>query len=207
MVFVLIIVLAIIAALMIDPANFDKTRWRTFLITAASLGIVITFMWYFFLVEQNYSVQDTIDTSERRHIEEGIVEASVADIQKNSGIIPAFCESLFPLQFGHCKYECSLNRKKLLHETTLSYRLFDTWDHYVLSKINPVSDMTYFLQWASSPHLKKQWDKQYINFNSKTQLFGDLLFKEASEIKMLTPHAYSTAAKRIFRHCRKINII
>lgn len=223
MVFVLILVIAAMAALFIDPETFDKTRWRTFLVTAASLGIIITFMWYFFLVEQNIRTEQATDLNERRHIEEGIIDASVKEIQNNSDIIPEFCASLFPLQ-DFCEksrdsqqdFSCSLNeksrdsqqdsrcplKKKILHEVTLSYRLFDTWEHFTEASLHPVGDVTYFLQWASSKQLEDQWRKQHINFTKKTREFGDLLFERAKLIKDRTPSAYNHEAYKLFRECR-----
>lgn len=198
-IFAIILVIAATAAFIIDPCNFEKTRWRTFLITAASLGIVITFTWYFFLLEQNVDTQLSMIQTEKRHIEDGIVKASVSDIQKNSDIIPEFCAELCPLQkISYCSKSKLCKCKRKLHQTTLSYRLFDTWDHFTGSTVQPVGDIAYFLQWASSKKLRSQWQRQYINFTPETQRFGDRLFEVASELER-TPDAYRNAACKINR--------
>lgn len=196
-IFAIILVIATVAAFLIDPDKFDKTRWRTFLVTAASLGIIITFTWYFFLLEQNVDTQLNMAHTEKRHIEEGIVKASVSDIQKNSDIIPEFCAELCPLQkVGYCGKSKLSKCKRKLHQTTLSYRLFDTWDHFTGSTIHPVGDIAYFLQWASSKKLRSQWKRQYINFTPQTQRFGDKLF-ETTDGLARTPAAYQNAALQI----------
>ncbi len=204
MVFILIFVISLVAATLVNPEEFDKTRFRTFLVTAASLGIVIAFVWYFFLLEQHLKSEDDDNFAIRRRIEEGIIDASVSDIQKNSDIIPNFCASLFPLQEFEYTPPIKYTKKEMLHEVTLSYRLFDTWEHYISGAIHPVSDISYFLQWASSPLLESQWKKQYVNFSKETQKFGDCLFERAKTICDRTPEAYEKEAYQIFRkHCCK----
>lgn len=210
-VFLLILVISMVTAIIISPENFERSRWRIFLVTAASLGIIITFMWYFFLVEQNVENKKITTCNERRHIESLVIDASVKSIQTNSELAPQFCSSLFPLQESYVYEEhepkCSRYKKSVI-VSTLSYQLFDTWDHYVYSTFQPKGDIAYFLQWATSKELQHQWTKQYINFDKNTQKFANILFNSANEIDNISdPVEYEKASREVYSKCRKMKLL
>jgi hypothetical protein len=192
LVFILILVISAVAAMVIDPTNFDKTRWRTFIVTAAALGIVITFMWYFFLVEQSIDtdMKDELDT--RRHMGKNIIDNCVGGIEKSCEKIPGFCSSIMPLQ-----------EPKDIERATLSYRLFDSWEYCAQCPFQNRGDIALFLQWCKSKKLKKQWLKQRCNFSEKTERFGDLLFEVSSKTKN-TPTSYKIASKEVLRRLRSM---
>lgn len=208
-VFILIIILSLIIAIMINPGEFDKSRCRTFLVTAASLGIVITFMWYFFLVEQTVDNDKLIQCNEHRHIGSMMLNASVDKIQDSVDIIPEFCSSLLPLQdnSGCNNVNEHSQIKRDVTTATLSYTLFDTWEHYVGSVYRPQGIVAYFLQWSTSKQLRDQWSRQYINFDCKTQKFAQILFDKSDQMEDIhNPYQYQIDANEIIRDCKRLKI-
>lgn len=208
-VFILILVLSLIAAIIIDPMNFDKSRFRTFIVTAASMGIIITVMWYLFLVEQNSDNQKMVQCNERRHVEDVMLNASVKSIQDNAEIIPRMCSSLLPLQnISNPPPSTHSQHQQDIHIATLSYQLFDTWEHYTTTLCRPTGTVAYFLQWSTSPILKEQWKKQYVNFDRRTQDFGDRLFAASAQIEDIhCPYSYQDASDRFIRDCKRMKIL
>ena len=84
---------------------------------------------------------------------------------------------------------------------TLSYQIFTAFQDIILSNnfvaIEPLAYVSNFLQRTNSPQLYEQWKINKIDFNTKTQQFGDLLFEYGLPITEQVPASYTTAAQKL----------
>ena len=211
LVFIIIFIIALVATWLIDPEKYNVSRWYVFIGSLAGMSIVITFLFYYSVIELQQQQQELIAIQETRNVNASIIDSSVNEIQKSSPIIPYFTMTLFPLTIDRCeisKKEPEVSNQQLIQKTSLSYKLFNSWETMILSKnyisSKRLSYIIYFLQWASSQELKKMWNNMYLNFTENTQKFGFLLFKYAATVKHATPMCYANTAKKLLRElCNK----
>ncbi|HSW76875.1 MAG TPA: hypothetical protein VLG50_07505 [Candidatus Saccharimonadales bacterium] len=119
--------------------------------------------------------------------------------------IPQFISSLFPLVDCHEQHDsdddCAANHL-LRHQ--LANKIFAFWEEIIITL--PFADLdchsfvSHFLQRAHSPLLHKEWLLAKSDFNTDTQIFGDLLFEHAQGITNPCADSFLSAAKKIEKH-------
>ena len=121
-----------------------------------------------------------------------------------STIVPYFMSSIYPLSYIGCNISADGDRCDVRSTTiknTIASRIFESWQTYILSSkfilVDYTSYLTLFLQYANSKPLYEIWTTSYINYDSNTQTFGNLLFETSQKIVTQTPQAYVDAAKSI----------
>lgn len=313
LVFIVIIVIACMSAWLIPPAGFDTTNWKVFIVTLSSLSIVMTFMFYYAVVELQLSQQLLNASHELQYLEKSVQNITDVSMPKYYDIIPEFVMSMQPLDYpditltrkkssrskeksshrrkdvdviGHssgrdvvrkwhnpyktdtvnfewdasthptCRAQStddmtyrkhptssgvinfesshestastrkskSVRRheitesnlpvvsynKKLLAENALSNQVFSLWQSTLQgTKFTNECERGYttlYLQWATSIHLHKRWKLQKVNFPSRTQEFGDMLFSYASSITIKTPIAYENLSCQLIESCEYQNL-
>ena len=186
-IFVALIIIAVTSSLLINPCSYDKTRWRLFILSLSGMSIIITFMFYYSLVEiQQEQEQQLLSQSNR------LVESNIKDLinsfPKYYKTIPLFIKSLLPLQYGVINVKCDHK----LSEIVLSSNIFDIWQQTVASQEWITRDRlrgltVQYLQWCTSSQLESQWYiSGRLNHCNDTMLFGDLLFKYAKCVRSVS---------------------
>jgi hypothetical protein len=83
----------------------------------------------------------------------------------------------------------------------LSYRIFSLWQDVLLTdkflKYEPQAYICNFLQRANSKELYQEWKTVKINFDSKVQRFGELLFSYGLPITLQTNESYVNASNEL----------
>lgn len=198
-VFMLVLIIALLISGFTNPTYFDHTRTKIFLYCLTSLGIVITFLFYYSIVQLQASQQRVVILQATSNITKMLTKGIHDQIHKVSKQIPNFAMSLFPL--CHCQNnnnEDTLSPENCIIRVKISYKIFSLWQELLLClpfiDIEPTSYVCICLQHAHSKYLKEQWDISKQDFNCKTQSFGDMLFHHASKIKKQTPQKYKNMA-------------
>lgn len=97
-----------------------------------------------------------------------------------------------------------LTHDQIISIHLLSAKIFSLWQDVIYSQYFLMEDLySYtinFLQWASSPQLRKQWEIQKYNYSPRTQVYGNLLFRHRNSIVGKEIHEYKEAASQLFEH-------
>jgi hypothetical protein len=208
---VLIVGAAIISFAYRSYIKYDKGSIHIFFSILTGLGVIVTFMFYYNLVELQWQQQQLIELQEANRIDTSLSENVLKEIKKASLIIPNFIHSLHPLTNTLCNDGVTSCLVSLAEDPTtvethtlkmiVSCNIFSSWkDMITTNKVISLSPKAYvadFLQKASSKQLYAQWMVAKINYNTHVQQFGDLLFEYASNIIEQTPNAYEKAAETL----------
>lgn len=205
-----IALLASVAAIYFSSfESFDVSRSHTFLTVFSGLGILITFLFYYNLVElQQEQIEITsiqqegsLNTSIRVSLSESLIKAS--------DLLPAFIGSINPLIKGYSG-EDSTTPKALTYRTTISQKIFTIWRDYLTLDAyiayDTVSYICGFLQWASSEQLFEQWLIDRIDYPCNAIRFGDLLFEYGLSEYERTPEGYTKLAKEFISNSKYTDI-
>lgn len=210
----LIIGAAILAWWLGNYSDYDSGRFHTFIAIMAGVAVFVTFMFYYNIVALQNQQQEITIITETFRINDGVIDSILYTMQKASLVVPNFVLSLTPLTNTVC---CStgttgtncqipvgedpLTPEACTQKMNLSYRIFDLWRDVITSnkiiKFDTLSYVTHFLQYANSSQLYAQWSISYINFDSKTQTFGNLLFQYGLPITIQTPQEYVDVANNL----------
>jgi hypothetical protein len=188
-----------------SSTNFESTRSYVFMTVLAGLGVFITFLFYYGVVELNMieqqlaKVQETARTDDLNNKMMNVITDAV-------DIVPGFVASLTPIQNKGSSYldkaDDTTNNRKL----AVSYTIFSVWqDMFIADRFTgnePASYVSNYLQRANSTQLYEQWKLSYIDFNRSTQILGDLLFEYALPIKDHRPEVYHEVAKKYIKDPR-----
>jgi hypothetical protein len=215
---IVIITSAIIAWWMGSYTDYDKGSFHTFIVVLAGLGVIITFMFYYNVVQLQGQQQQLAAVQEFSRLNDTVLNSVLDSIMESSSIIPNFVLSITPLTNTVC---CStgttgsigitgctipvgvdpVDPQTCTEKMLLSYRIFSLWQDIITSnsfmRLNPEPYITNFLQRANSQQLYVQWTVNKLNFNSKSQTFGDLLFEYGLPITNQTPQTYIDTTQRL----------
>jgi len=201
-IFIAVIFIAIFVAFYSRPDEHDKTRIRVFLTTLAGLGIVITFMFYYNVVELQQEQQKTTILEQTSRLNESILETLLVEIRKASLVVPNFTLSLLPLSSCYREdLEDDENSAAACTERYIvSYKIFNVWQNFLQGSyfIRTAYDgyVTNFLQRAHSKALHVIWETCRYDFDVKTQKFGDTLFELSADIKKNNAKTYAKVASK-----------
>jgi len=220
----LLILAALLAWWMGPHPEYDRGRFHTFIAILAGLGIFITFLFYYNVIQLQSQQQKLAAAQELSHINDIVLNSVLNEIQEASSIIPNFVLSITPLTNNVCCFTgttgitgitgitgftgCSIpvgtdpiNPETCTEKMVLSYRIFSLWqDAIMLHKFINMDALAYisnFLQRSNSSQLFAQWTAAKINFDSATQSFGDLLFEYGLPITVQTPQEYVSVAQEL----------
>lgn len=204
-IFVIIIIMAAVASFMMkDYTTYDKGSFHTFIAILAGLGVFVTFMFYFSVIELQQQQQELAGIQELSRINNAQLNSVLNEINKASKIIPSFVLSITPLSNTVCPNSIppdTINPVSCTEKMVLSYRIFSLWQDVVISdyflKVDALSYVAHFLQYANSKQLYSQWKVSRLNFSKQTQQFGDLLFEYGLKIRNQVPQEYIVTAKRL----------
>lgn len=218
----IIIVSAVIAWRMGSYADYDKCSFHTFVAILAGLGVFVTFMFYWNVVQLQNQQQELAAAQELARINDSVLNSVLDEIKDASYLIPNFVISITPLTNVVC---CStgstggatatciievepdpINQQTCTEKMVLSYRIFALWQDVIISNrftnMDEVSYVANFLQRANSPQLYVQWTSSRINFDNQTKQFGNLLFEYGLPITNQTPEEYVAAAQKLINDPR-----
>lgn len=222
---VILIISAVIAWKMKSYEKYDKGAFHTFIAILAGLGVFVTFLFYYNLIELQNIQQQLAAVQELSKINDSVLNSVLNELKTASNIIPNFVLSMTPLtnevccatgptgETGSCTIPDSpdpVNPQTCTEKMVLSYRIFSLWQDVVLTNkftdFDAISYISNFLQRANSPQLYVQWTAARLDFNSKTQQLGDLLFEYGLPITEQTPESYINAANQLIADPRYKNI-
>lgn len=208
----IIIVAAIISIATPNFGSFKASKGHTFLVTLIGLGIFITFLFYYSVVELQQDQTQLAIIQQTSILSDSISDGMMNEIKNASNIVPNFTLSLNPLL--SCAENIGIDSDTpvtCIERMVLSYKIFNVWQLVLIANnfidYDEESYITNFLQRAHSKQLYDQWVVGKINFNNNTQAFGDLLFEYGKDVKENTPEAYHKAAEKLISDPRyqKIN--
>lgn len=218
-VFLLVVFMSISAALWQNPETYDVSRIHTFMVVFVALGTIITFLFYYSLVEIQEQTQRLTLVHELRNVNINIHDKLYPNILRSSKIIPRFIISLYPLVNWNkvCKHETTENSHTedtvecIMEKYTISNYIFMIWQDVIRTSEYTSYDMggyiTQFLEYASSKQLYDIWVIVKINYDCHTQIFGDLLFEYVCEYQPKTLHDYTNIAKLLVKDKRYTDIV
>lgn len=201
-VFVIVLLVALLISGFTNPVHFDHTRTKIFLYCLTSMGVVITFLFYYSVVQLQASQQRVVILQMTSNITKMLTKEIHDQIYKVSKKVPNFVMSLYPLQNNHCIVEKDIiNTETCMIKFKISYKIFLLWQELLLClpflDIEPTSYICICLQNAHSNQLKEQWEISKCDLNCNTRAFGDLLFFYAGKIKKQTPDNYTKMVKKM----------
>lgn len=214
LVFLILIILAIVVSCWYEKYEvYDKGAFHIFVSVFCSIGVIITFLFYYNLLLLQNQEQQLESLQELSRINESIVNNMFDSINELSTVIPKFISSINPLNIycdNYCLPDDPINPQTTTAKSTLSYKIFSQWQDVILSnkiiQFDPISHVSHFLQKANSKELYQQWEINKINFLEKTQKFGNLLFEYGLLITNQTPEEYSLSATRLLSDPRYLLI-
>lgn len=208
-----------------DYGTYDRGAFHTFVAVFAGLGVVITFLFYYNLLIIQEQQQQLTMIQEISAINDSTLNGILESMNSASTIIPAFVLSMTPLTNTICcpggttgGTACAftpetdpVNPQTCTEKMTLSYRIFSIWQDVLVAngflEEHQLAYVTSFLQRANSQQLYQQWTVTKINFSSRTQTFGDLLFEYGLPITIQTPEEYTAVATRLIADPRYVSLV
>jgi hypothetical protein len=192
--------------------DFNIGKFHTFVVILAGLGVIVTFMFYYGVVTLQQQQQRLFVVQETARLSDTISNGLLVEIDKAAEVIPNFALSLTPL--SGCPPVLVPDPETPVACTqrqVLSYKVFSIWQDLIIGnsfiEYDPEAYVTNFLQRANSKQLLEQWKLQKINFNHKTQDFGDLLFEYAIPIEIQKPESYVSAAHALLADPRYQDVL
>lgn len=213
-IFILILIVSgILAWRMNNYATYDKTSFHTFIAILSGLGVFVTFMFYYSVIDLQQQQQQLATIQELSRVNDSLLNSVLNEMKTASLVIPNFVLSITPLTNTVCNTsapEDPVTPQTCTTKMTLSYRIFSVWQQVIFSDkfltIDPISYVADFLQRANSSQLAQEWNVNRLNFTSDTQIFGDLLFEYGLPITNQTPTEYISAAQKLIDDPRYINL-
>lgn len=204
---------AIIAWWMGSYTDYDKGSFHTFVVVLAGLGVIVTFMFYYNIIQLQCQQQQLAAMQEFSRLNDTVLNSVLDSIKESSNIIPNFVLSITPLTNAVCcstgtsgSTGCTIpvdpdpvDPQTCTEKMLLSYRIFSLWQDVIVSNnfmpLDPTPYVTNFLQRANSQQLYVQWTVNKLNFAPYTQTFGDLLFQYGLPITNQTSQTYIDTAQ------------
>lgn len=201
-VFICVILAAAFISYRSDASHFPHSKLKIFIGCLAGLGIFVTFLFYYSVVELQQEEMKINIIKQTARVNGAFIDGLLKEMLNASNVVPNFVISMMPLSSCHLDFgEDENTSKACIERFALSYKIFTIWQDTIFSdKYINVDDETYisnFLQRAHSDQLKHEWEMSKLNFDKKTQVFGDLLFEYSAKIQEQTPEAYIEAAKEL----------
>jgi len=207
---ILIVIASFFICFTIKPNNFEHSRTKVFITSLASLGIFVTFLFYYSVVDLQQQQKLQAKIQETSKITDTIQNTFILNIEKYYNEIPNFTSTLLPLLNLDHKNEESEEKDKKLLKYVLSYQIFSVWQDMIISDefiaVDNVSLISGALQRAHSLPLKEFWKTIKIDFSNNVQKFGDLLFEWSSKIKNQIPEEYEKTSKEFIESKEYKNI-
>lgn len=207
--------LVVAAAITFATTQSDgKSRVQIFITTLASLGIFVTFMFYYNIVAIQQDQQRLAVIEQTRSINASVLETYLGEVRKSAPIIPAFTLELMPL--APCSAATApgpdpVTAATCIEKFVLSYKIFAIWQDYIMSNsyiyVDPHAYVNSFLQRASSRQLEEMWLQLRGDFDSDAVGFGDLLFEYAGRIQDRTPEAFLSASHSLVKDPRYLKLV
>jgi hypothetical protein len=210
-IFIIILISALIISIyMQNYKTFDRSWVHTFIVVLIGLGIFITFLFYYNVVALQNQEQQLAIVQELSRMNESALNSVLNSIKESSLIIPYFVKSISPLINYNTINPDEENAQTITQRSNLSYRIFSLWQDSIWSDrlidVDQTPYITNFLQRANSQLLFREWLINRINFCSKTQRLGDLLFEYGLPIKKQIPESYVLAAQNLMKDSRYVGI-
>lgn len=208
---IILIVAVIVAFYMKTYQRYDISMFHTFVAVLSGLGVFVTFMFYYSVISlQNQQEQIGIMQEVSRLTSEDI-NSVLNEISNSKDIIPNFILSLMPLNSYNMKIEDDPNIPNVhISKFILSNKIFSIWQNILLTKnIIRLDEVTYiakFLQYANSKQLHEMWLNNHISYNSKTKVFGNLLFEYSLSNKCVNCNEYDKLASKLISDERYIKL-
>ncbi len=199
----ILIISGCIAWFMKKYDNYDRSGFHSFISILTGLGVFVTFMFYYNVVELQNQQQQLAAIQELARLNESGLNSVLDSLNIASSSIPNFVLSLMPLNINGCNTKKSdpVTPQTCTEKTSLSYKIFLMWQDVILSNkfivFNQEAYLSNFLQRANSPQLYEQWKIIKIDFAPATQTLGDLLFQYGLPITVQTPETYQETAKTL----------
>jgi hypothetical protein len=207
LVFLVLVILAIVVSCWYEKYEiYDKGTFHIFVSVFCSIGVIITFLFYYNLLLLQNQEQQLETLQELSRIDESIINNIYESINQNSSVIPNFVSSINPLVTyctggTGCIADDPINPQTITSKNTLSNKIFSHWQNIILSnkiiKFDPLSYVSHFLQRANSTQLYQQWLISKFNYLRNTQIFGDLLFEYGMKIINQVPEEYLKEANNL----------
>ena len=195
---VIIVVAAIIAWAMGTYGEYDKHPIHSFMSILAGLAILVTFLLYYNLIQIQAQQQNLVIVDEISKLNDSLLSRLMLLINKAARKIPGFVSSITPLTRCGDSIVDELNAENCTQKTVLSQSIFAIWQEVVIESsiisFEALPINSNFLQRANSKQLFEQWELIKINFNGKTQDYGNLIFEYALPITIQTPEEYVKVA-------------
>ena len=211
-VFVIIIIIALlIARSKKSYKNFNRSTIHSFVVILGGLGIFVSFMFYYNVVEIQNKQQKAINSQELSRINTN-VSSILGDKYIKS--IPIFVYSINPLlkkkvNLDHLNIENS--HIQMFKKHSLSQIIFNSWDDFRSSKrlstYDEIGVINTFLQKCDSAELLEEWEIQKYNFDNKTQMLGNMMFFRGQTILNKTSDSYFYEAKKLVKNQEYINLL
>lgn len=202
---ILVLVVTLFITYQTPAENFDGSKTYVFLTVLAGVGVFITFLFYYGVVELNAQEQALATVQETARTDE-LNNKMITTIAEASAAVPGFVASITPLQNNGRSYYDEVNPVNENTKLAVAYTIFSVWqDMFIADKFTgnePVAYVSNFLQRANSTQLYDQWKLAYIDFNRSTQILGELLFEYALPITRQHPEVYQEAAQRFVKDPR-----
>lgn len=183
--------------------SYDSSTFHTFIAILGGLGVFITFMFYYSVVELQQLQYATATSQEFARINVSIQNTMLNDVKDAVLIIPNFVASIQPLTPYCVTKPDPKTEEAITKENVLSSRIFGIWQDVMIAnanvRVNCTPYINLFLQQANSKQLYQVWQRSYLNYECRTIEFGDLLFKYGLPIREQTPESYMDAAQELIR--------
>lgn len=207
--FVIILIVAIIICFIVDVKHFKSSRMHAFIYILIGLGIFITFLFYYSVVELQQQQIALFNIQETSRISTVLLDSILSQIQDSSTSVPNFACSVLPLNQCTAPVDPDTPENTVTKQTT-AYKIFSAFQDVLLSdafvEINDEAYVANFLQRANSKQLFELWKVNKLNFNPSTQTFGDLLFEYGLPITNQIPQSYIDAANKLIADPRYQNL-
>jgi hypothetical protein len=104
LVFFLIFILALIITWRVKPDKFDDSRARVFVFVFASLGVIITFLFYYSVVLLQQEQEKTNRINQTFELNDNVFNSLLLELDESARIIPVYTLLTLPLQ-STCYFE------------------------------------------------------------------------------------------------------
>ncbi len=192
-VFVAIFLFCIVMCFVHDTNTFEESKLKLFIALLSGLGVIITFFFYYSIVELQQTQQKLTVIQETSRITSTVYYNLSKEIRKYEPKIPVFCTCLF------YNTESSVDENPV-YKRLLSATIFASWSEVLKSEdfidVSQRSYIALFLQFSSSKLLEEEWMKVRLNYDDDLLQFGDKLFLYA---KNRVDHNFSTLAQEFLR--------
>lgn len=202
-VFVIILVIsAIVAWQMRNYKNYDQGSFHTFISILMGLGVFVTFMFYYAIVEEQQEQRTLASVQQLSTLNASLINSILKEINNATPFVPNFVASVNPLTMTKTSIPDLTTPEAISYKTTLAYRIFAVWqDNVVTQKFlgtyDSIAYLCNFLQRANSKELFEIWTRIHIDFSTTTQNFGNLLFEYGLPIAVQQSRMYEDAANAL----------